>query len=286
MKLRDLELIVGNPPPGFGGRYFPFVRLVTDDGILGWGEVFAATVGPAAMAAVIADVFERHMLGDSPASIERMFRWAHSSGCSQRPDPTVIGAFSGPRDRLLGHSQQGAGPAGPRALGRADAQPARSYSYLYPGLGEEPARCYNDPEASAACALRMVEAGFTAVKFDPAGPYTINGGRQPGPGELQRSEQLLAPAARGGGNRGDLLFGPRAVTPDGAIRLARRIAPYDPLWFEEPVPPTCRSTLRGSRQPSMPPAGDGRRARRSASCRPGTTERSSRRAPSISRGCR
>ena len=50
MKLRDLEvLVVGNPPPGFGGRYFVFVKLVTDDGIVGWGEVYAATVGPEAM---------------------------------------------------------------------------------------------------------------------------------------------------------------------------------------------------------------------------------------------
>ena len=49
MKLRDLEiLVVGNPPPGFGGRYFQFVRLATDDGVVGWGEVYAATVGPAA----------------------------------------------------------------------------------------------------------------------------------------------------------------------------------------------------------------------------------------------
>ena len=36
----------------------------------------------------------------------------------------------------------------------------------------------------------------------------------------------------------DLLFGTHGqFTPAGAIRLAQRIAPYDPLWLEEPVPP-------------------------------------------------
>ena len=37
MRLRDLDvLVVANPPPGFGGRYFTFVKLTTDDGIAGW----------------------------------------------------------------------------------------------------------------------------------------------------------------------------------------------------------------------------------------------------------
>ena len=67
MRLADLDvLVVANPPPGFGGRYFIFVKLVTDDGIIGWGEVYAATVGAEAMRAVIADVFARHMQGESP----------------------------------------------------------------------------------------------------------------------------------------------------------------------------------------------------------------------------
>ena len=36
----------------------------------------------------------------------------------------------------------------------------------------------------------------------------------------------------------DLLFGTHGqFTPAGAIRLAQRIAPYNPLWLEEPVPP-------------------------------------------------
>jgi 2-dehydro-3-deoxyphosphogalactonate aldolase len=36
----------------------------------------------------------------------------------------------------------------------------------------------------------------------------------------------------------DLLFGTHGqFTASGAIRLARRLEPYDPLWFEEPTPP-------------------------------------------------
>jgi len=40
------------------------------------------------------------------------------------------------------------------------------------------------------------------------------------------------------GNRCDILVGTHGqMTAAGAIRLARRLEPYDPLWFEEPVPP-------------------------------------------------
>ncbi len=47
MKLDSVKVfVVGNPPPGFGGRYFVFLKLKTACGIEGVGEVYAATFGP------------------------------------------------------------------------------------------------------------------------------------------------------------------------------------------------------------------------------------------------
>ncbi|MEG0043018.1 MAG: mandelate racemase/muconate lactonizing enzyme family protein, partial [Massilia sp.] len=54
----------------------------------------------------------------------------------------------------------------------------RSYTYLYPEPGKESADFWVDPDAAAEAALRFVSMGFTAVKFDPAGPYTIRGGHE------------------------------------------------------------------------------------------------------------
>ena len=91
MKLKDLELFTVAPPaPGWGGRYWLFVKLTTDDGIVGYGECYASTVGPKAMHAVIDDVFNRHMAGMNPEEIELMYRRVYSSGFTQRPDPTVM----------------------------------------------------------------------------------------------------------------------------------------------------------------------------------------------------
>ena len=40
------------------------------------------------------------------------------------------------------------------------------------------------------------------------------------------------------GTKADLLFGTHGqMTAAGAIRLAKRLEPSDPLWLEEPVPP-------------------------------------------------
>ena len=97
---------------------------------------------------------------------------------------------------------------------------------------------YTDPSLAAEMALRAVEMGFTAVKFDPAGPYTVFDGRQPSLERLDLSERYTRAIREAVGDRADLLFGTHGqFTPSGALRLARRLEAYDPLWFEEPVPP-------------------------------------------------
>ena len=96
MKIVSLEThIVAVPPPHVGGMYWIFVKLKTDDGIEGVGEIYSATFGPKAMAPIIDDVFERHLLNRDPHHVERLFRQAYSSGFTQRPDLTMMGVVSG-----------------------------------------------------------------------------------------------------------------------------------------------------------------------------------------------
>lgn len=239
MKLRDLDiLVVAPPPPGWGGRYWILVKLTTDDGITGWGEVYAASVGPNAMIAVIEDVFERHMAGENPENIEIMFRRAYSAGFSQRPDPTVMGAFSGLEIAcwdILGKARDR--PVWALLGGRMNDR-LRSYTYLYPLPHHPVAEFWTSPEMQAESAEEMVALGFTALKFDPAGPYTIRGGHQPGLRDIELSVRMCAALREAVGLRADLLFGTHGqFTTEGAIRLGQRLEPFDLLWFEEPVPP-------------------------------------------------
>ena len=239
MKLQDLEIFVVAPPaPGWGGRYWIIVKLTTDSGVVGYGECYASSVGPDAMKAVITDVFNRHMAGENPENIEMMYRRAYSSGFTQRPDLTVMGAFSGleiacwdipgkDRDRPVW-----------ALIGGMMNERVRSYSYLYPLPDHDMDDFWASPELAAESAAEMVRLGFTAIKFDPAGPYTLRGGHQPAMADISRSVAFCKAIRGAVGDRADLLFGTHGqFTTSGAIRLAQALEPYQPLWFEEPVPP-------------------------------------------------
>lgn len=239
MRLRELEIFVVAPPaPGWGGRYWIFTKITTDSGIVGYGECYASSVGPVAMKAVIEDVFSRHMQGENPENIELMFRRAYSAGFTQRPDLTVMGAFSGLEIAcwdILGKARNR--PVWALLGGRMNDR-IRSYTYLYPEPGQINADFWVSPEMAAEAALRFVNMGFTAVKFDPAGPYTIRGGHEPAISDINRSVAFCKAIREAVGDRADLLFGTHGqFTTPGAIRLGQALEPFGPLWYEEPIPP-------------------------------------------------
>ena len=239
MKLKHLEIFVVSPPaPGWGGRYWIFPKLTTDTGLVGYGESYASTVGPDAMRAVIEDVFHRHMEGENPENIELMFRRAYSAGFTQRPDPTVMGAFSGLEIAcwdILGKAR--GRPVCALLGGKMNAR-VRSYTYLYPDEGDDAGEFWVNADMNARAAAKAVAQGFTALKFDPAGPYTIRGGHQPAMSDISRSVEFCAKIREAVGDRADLLFGTHGqFTTAGAIRMGRELEPYNPLWYEEPIPP-------------------------------------------------
>jgi len=239
MKLQDLEIIVTAPPaPGWGGRYWILVKVTTNDGITGWGECYASSVGPDAMRAVIGDVFERHMQGESPENIEKMFRRAYSSGFTQRPDLTVMGAFSGLEIACWDILGKARGRPVWALLGGRMNDRIRAYTYLYPLPHHPMPDFWVSPEMAAEAADHFVSHGYTAIKFDPAGPYTMRGGHMPAMSDISTSVAFCKAIREAVGDRADLLFGTHGqFTTAGAIRLGQAIEPYAPLWFEEPVPP-------------------------------------------------
>ncbi|NNE78993.1 MAG: mandelate racemase/muconate lactonizing enzyme family protein [Silicimonas sp.] len=245
MKLADLDVIVtAPPPPGWGGQYWLLVKVTTDTGVTGWGECYASSVGPEAMTAVIRDVFQRHMAGESPENVELMYRRAYSSGFTQRPDLTVMGAFSGLEMAcwdILGKDRDC--PVWALLGGKVNDR-VRAYSYLNPLKTHKLPEFWGDADMAVESALDLVSRGYTAVKFDPAGPYTIRGGHQPSLYDIETSARFCAKIREAVGPKADLLFGTHGqFTAAGAIRLAEAIQPYSPLWFEEPVPPDAPEAM-------------------------------------------
>ena len=181
MHIQDLKtFVVGNPPPSFGGRYFIFVKLTTNDGISGIGEIYCDTFGPEVIAAMVADVFARHVEGMDPFCIEALWRRVYGTGYSMRPDISLVSVLSGIEIALWDIKGKALGKPVHALLGGKVHEKLRSYTYIYPKIeAGESERIYWDPERSAQRAAEYVAAGFTAVKFDPAAPYSVFDPRQP-----------------------------------------------------------------------------------------------------------
>ena len=239
MRLAEIEtFVVGNPPPGRGGRYFLFVKLTTACGVVGYGEMYTASFGAHTVARMAEDVFGVDLADEDPFNIERIWRRVYSRGYSSRPDISLMAVLSGLEMAcwdIIGkavdkpvHALTG-GKLHPRL---------RSYTYLYPDEDMDEESFYADPDASAEMAARYVKEGFTAVKFDPAGAYTTMDPHMPELEAIERTERFLKAIRKAVGSKADLLFGTHGqFSPSGAKRMARVMEAYDPLWFEEPTPP-------------------------------------------------
>jgi 2-dehydro-3-deoxyphosphogalactonate aldolase len=144
-------------------------------------------------------------------------------------------------------------------LGGQVHEKLRSYTYIYPKEGDK-TNVYADPELAAIRAVEYVKQGFTAVKFDPVGPYSAFDARQLSLPALDHTEHFVKTLREAVGGTCDLLFGTHGqMTPSGAIRLARRLEKYDPLWFEEPTPPENAGAMARVAQHTSIPIATGER---------------------------
>lgn len=251
MKITELKtFVVGNPPPHFGGLYWIFVKLKTNNGIEGVGEVYSVPFNPHVVERMIADVFERWVIDTDPFKIERLWRRAYSTGFTQRPDVSMMGILSGIETACWDIIGKALNKPVYELLGGKVHEKLRSYTYLYPDPDDDrqimsnystdpdQKTVYSDPDLAAEVAEKYISRGFTALKFDPAGPYTAFDPRQLSLPALDHADKFTGRLREVAGSSCDLLFGTHGqMTPSSAIRLARRLEKYDPLWFEEPTPP-------------------------------------------------
>jgi galactonate dehydratase len=254
MKLTDIKtFVVGNPPPHFGGQYFVFVKLTTDTGVSGIGEAYCVPFEPHLVAKMIEDVFARYAAGNDPHDIETLWRRVYSSGFTQHPDLTLMGVLSALEMACWDIIGKEANKPVYKLLGGQVHERLRAYTYIYPRPGDL-TDVYRDPDLAAQRATEYLAEGFTALKFDPVGPYSAFDGRQLSLEALDMSERFARQLREAVGSKADLLFGTHGqMTAAGAIRLAKRLEPYDPLWLEEPVPPDAPDEMaKVARATSIP----------------------------------
>ena len=238
MKITDFKVfIVDNPPPHFGGRYWVFLKLSTDNGLAGYGEAYGIPFHPSVVSNMLADVCERIVIGRDPFKIEQLWRIIYSSNYTQHPDLTLVGILSAVEMACWDIIGKALEKPIYELLGGQVHETLRTYTYLYPEESDA-TDVYIDPELAAKRAYEYVQKGFTAIKFDPIGTRSAFDPRQLSLEILARVESYVANLREAVGEKCDLLLGTHGqMTTSSAIRLARRVEKYDLLWFEEPVPP-------------------------------------------------
>lgn len=264
MKIIDANVfVVKNKFPQKGGDYWYFIKLITDSGIEGWGEMCWNRMGSEAYIASINDVIEKIFLNQSPFNIEVFFQKFFQYYMWQHADLTKFGIFSGIEIACWDIIGKSLNKPVYDLLGGLVNRKLRSYTYIYT---EDPTadhkKLWANPDECAERALFYVNQGFTAVKLDPV-DLDIEGIAPPWHVTmpvLDRAEKTIARIREAIGYRADIIIGTHGqYTAASAIRFIKRMEKYDPLWFEEPIPPENPAQMARVNQSTTVPVAAGER---------------------------
>ncbi len=246
MKIDSIQsYLVENPPPHFGGPRWLFVKIGTDQGITGVGEATYHTRMNHTALPLIDELYTQYLEGQDPFRIERIWCAIYEQRYVRRTGPITSPVLSAIEMALWDIAGKAAGQPVYNLLGGKFHDALRAYSYLSGW------RAGDSAERAAEMALGYVERGFTAVKFDPVDPATSD--RLEG---LRDAANVVRKVREAVGDSCDILIGTHGqFNTHSAIRFAKRVEEYDPLWFEEPVPPENISEMaRVARATSIPVA--------------------------------
>jgi D-galactarolactone cycloisomerase len=229
----------GGPPTGFGGKVWTtldtlLVRVDTDEGITGWGEAFGYNVNEGTKA-TIETLIAPLCIGRDPLAIAELMtdlqRKLHLFG---RGGPATYG-LAGIDIALWDIAGKCAGLPLHRLLGGTTRRRLRAYASLLR---------YHDPAVTAKLAAEAVQRGYAHIKLH----------------EIDVAPVASARAAVGR----DVAIMVDTNCPWSlaeARRMARRLAPHDLFWLEEPIwPPEDIAALAALRRDSPMPIAAGENA--------------------------
>ncbi len=261
------SFVIETEPPHKGGRFWYFVKLETDDGLEGWGEtaVLGCFTGlENGYEALVQDIFDTHLKGEEALDRERLYQKLYQKLTHLHPDYSTFGIISAFDTALWDICGKHYNTPVYNLLGGKFRDRIRTYTYVYDdadpdnSLRATAIAWTADPERLAELAASYVDKGFTGLKFDPLiqskerlniqMPWDLS------QRELGMAERTVGAVRDAVGEKADILIGTHGqMTPAAAIRLARRIEPFDPLWLEEPCPPeNCEEMARVARATTIP----------------------------------
>ncbi|MGI6450945.1 MAG: mandelate racemase/muconate lactonizing enzyme family protein [Desulfitobacteriia bacterium] len=272
MRLTEINTyIIKVPAPFLGGMYWYFVKLSTDEGIVGWGETMAlkALHGlEEGYPKIMEGIFNKYIKGQNPFDRELLFKEVYNKVCGTHADFLLVSLYSAIDIALWDICGKACGVPIYDMLGGKCRDKLRSYSYVCRPEVSDKKNYYplwGDPQALAERSLEMVEEGFTALKYDPLRYLVANGTEPMIPYNLTLQDMEVIDSTMSAmraavGNNCDILLGTHGqTTTSAAIRIGKIIEPYNPLWFEEPVPPENAFEMGKVRQSTTVPIASGER---------------------------
>ncbi|QGH36668.1 mandelate racemase/muconate lactonizing enzyme family protein [Gracilibacillus salitolerans] len=227
MQITDVKTYIA----GNGWKNWVFVQVETDEGIHGIGEATLNAFGKTVEAAV--HELKPYVIGKDPFDVEKhslsMFRDVFSDG-GQIQGAALSGIEFACWDimgKVLGQPVY-------KLLGGKCHDQLRVYANGWYTSGER------TPENFYQMAKKVVEKGYTALKFDPFGSAWKAVDRQ----DFSLAIELIAAVRDAVGKDVDVLIeGHNRFSVHTALRFAEEMAPYEPTWFEAPVPPQSVSSM-------------------------------------------
>lgn len=208
-----------------GSKSWLFVKLDTDDGLVGWGEAYTQADRDGAMLAHLTEM-GRHLVGRTPFAIKHFSSVMYLDYALKRPAMDFWSALSALEQALWDIVGKACGQPVYNLLGG----PCRDRIRVYANGWSDGA---STPDALARCAADIVARGFSALKFDPfSNPWRTHIGRAE---EELAVERVRAVREAVGPQVEILVEVHRRLAPNEAVRMAQRLEPFEPFWFEEPI---------------------------------------------------
>ncbi len=239
-----------------GGVYWFLIKLMTDSKVDGWGEIIWNSYNPKTLEKMISDIANNYILGENPFEIEKVFGKIFAIHCKFHTDLSsmgIISAFETACWDIIGKETNQ--PIYNLMGGRINDK-IRTYTYLY----EKNDKIFCEdfwqlPDECAKRAKEYADMGFTAVKLDPMAPYLDTyAAHMPMRETMLRAKKTIDNIRQAVGENVDIIIGTHGqFTAAGAIRVAKMLEEFDPLWLEEPTPPEHQAMLKKvSRSTTIP----------------------------------
>jgi galactonate dehydratase len=250
VKVTGIEtLLLDNVPNYRGGRKWLFIRLTTDEGIVGLGErVTGGVTDLTPQVALLEHLAEQFVIGENPFNIERIWQRMFATPHDYRhPGMDRTPAISAIEIALWDIVGKATNQPIYNLLGGQYHEKLRAYAYM-PAEG-----VWQSPEKAGDVARRLVDEGYTACKIDPFTPaFPLP--RDIPLKDLKHAASIFRHIRDAVGDELEVGIGTHGqFSTAGAIRAARVFEEYEPMWFEEPVPPEMVEEMaRVAAQTSIP----------------------------------